>query len=90
MNDDQFDDLKQFIEATVSQSETRIKDELGERIDGVEQRLDGVEHRLGNLEKKVDDGFAGVADAIETINQHLDDHETECNERLTKLERQAA
>jgi hypothetical protein len=83
MNDDQFDDLKQFIEATVSQSETRIKDELGERIDGVEQRL-------GNLEKKVDDGFAGVADAIETINQRLDDHETECNERLTKLEQQAA
>lgn len=86
MNDDQLDDLKQYIAATVSQTEQRLGGRIGgveSRLDGVESRLDGVESRLGGvesrldrLETKVDDGFAGVGEAIELINNRLDESET--------------
>lgn len=64
MNDEQFDDLKQFIETTVSQTEDRLND------------------RLDELDKKIDDGFAGIGDVVNTVNEGLDDHET----RITTLE----
>jgi predicted negative regulator of RcsB-dependent stress response len=88
MNDDQFADLKQFITATVSQTETR----LGERIGRVETRIDKVEDRLTNLEQKMDDGFAAVAEATDAIHTQLQEHEAadkEFNQRLTKLEQHA-
>jgi tetrahydromethanopterin S-methyltransferase subunit G len=75
MNDNQIDDLKQFITATVSQSEQR----LGERIDNVEQTLT---KRIDDLEHKMEEGFAGVSEAIEGINQHQDEQDA----RLTDLE----
>jgi len=72
MNDDQLSDLKQFITATVSQTEAKLTD-----------RFDALENKVDTLETKVDDGFAGVGEA-------LDDMNTLFNERLTKLEKQAA
>jgi len=54
VDDDQLDDLKQFVSATVSQTEAR----LTEKID--------------KLEQKVDDGFAGVGEAIEEIHTQID------------------
>jgi tetrahydromethanopterin S-methyltransferase subunit G len=89
MNDDQLDDLKQFITATVSQTEAR----LGGRIGRVEARIDKVADRLTNMEQKMDDGFAAVAEAIDTIHTRLDEHDKTYkahNQRLTKLEQQAA
>jgi len=68
MDENQLDDLKQFITATVSQTETRL---VG---------------RLENLEQKVDDGFAGIGEAIEQINEQHAGTER----RLTKLEQQVA
>lgn len=68
MNDSQIDDLKQFIDGKISQSESRVTE------------------KIEKLEKKVDNGFAGIADSIETTNQLLDDHE----HRITKLEQKAA
>jgi hypothetical protein len=68
MKDEQLDDLKQFIEATVSQTEARLT-----------QKIDA-------LEQKMDDGFAGVGDAIEEIHKVTGDHEV----RITGLEQQAA
>lgn len=79
MNDDQLDDLKQFISATVSQTEQR----LGEQIDGVDQRLD-------RLEQEVDNGFAGVGEAIDAIYDSINTHENGTDIRLTKLEQKAA
>lgn len=75
MNDDQFDDLKQFIDSRISQSEQLIRGDLR------------------RLEQKVDDGFAGIAETIEQINQRLDSNDEQLNtheQRLTKLERRTA
>ena len=73
MDDDQLDELKQFITATASQSEVR----LVSRIDGVEQklelRIDRLEQKLAVLEQKVDYGFAEVGEAIEQTHQLLDE-----------------
>jgi hypothetical protein len=79
MGDDQLDDLKQFIETTVGQSETRIKDELRQEF----------QHGLGDikseLRQEIRDGFAAVSDAIDSIHDVLDNHET----RITSLEQKA-
>ena len=84
MDEEQFDDLKQFIEATVSQSELRLKGELASKDD-----LLKLEGKVDSLEAKMDAGFAGVGEAIETLGDHiearLDDHET----RLSTLEQAA-
>lgn len=83
MNDEQIDDLKRFIASVISQQTA----ELSHRLDRVEGRLGHVEGKLDRLEKKMDDGFAGTADTIDkATNAQLDDHE----QRLTKLEQQAA
>lgn len=74
MKTNELDDLKQFITAMLSQTETR----LGERIDQLENRIDTVAAEMH-------DGFAGIADIIEGNNKRVDDHE----QRVTKLEQQA-
>lgn len=51
MNDNQLDDLKQFIITTVSQSEQRIKDELRQEIQ------EGNE----GLRQEMREGFAGIS-----------------------------
>jgi hypothetical protein len=61
MNDTQIDDLKQFITATVSQTESRLESHLGGKID--------------RLEKKVDDGFAAIGDIIADLQDQHDNHE---------------
>ncbi|MFZ1324242.1 MAG: hypothetical protein WAQ57_03745 [Candidatus Saccharimonadales bacterium] len=75
MNDDVINDLKQFITATVSQSEERITNEL-------DNRITRVESQISRLEQKVDDGFATIGDVISGTNDQLADHEI----RLSKLE----
>lgn len=92
MNDGQLDDLKQFIEAMVSQSEARLEHKLGglggriDKLDGtvsaIDFRLDRLDTRLDSLEQKQDDGFAGIADILEPLLEKQDDHE----KRLTALE----
>jgi len=78
MNDDQFDDLKQFITATVSQAiaDLPTRDEVQVLI---QDGLAPVKQSLTDLEIKVDT----IADAL---SENLQDHEV----RITKLEQQAA
>lgn len=76
MNEDQLNDLKQFVASTVSQSERRIKDELKQEIK--------------SLDQKMDEGFAGVGEAIEDIYKHTDEQFKVVDTRLTKLEQQLA
>ena len=76
MNDAQLDDLKQYIHATVSQSAESVKTELRSEIRASETRI----------RKDMEDGFAGVAEAITTIN----DKDDEQDKRITKLEKQIA
>lgn len=65
MDDQQLEDLKQFIDSRISQSEAR------------------TEKQIEKLRKEMLDGFTGVGEAVEEINKQVD-------ERLTKLENQAA
>lgn len=99
MNDDQLDDLKQFITATVSQTEAR----LTERIDGIDTRLGSLEQKVGTLEQKVDvleqkvdDGFAAIGEILADTTANNDAHNEEVAEQLTdhaqrlvRLEQQA-
>jgi hypothetical protein len=39
--------------------------------------MDGLEHRMATLEQKMDDGFAGIGEVIEQLNQRLDDRDKE-------------
>jgi hypothetical protein len=76
MNDEQLDDLKQFIDARMSQSEQRISAEFNQQL------------QITN--RKIDDGLAGVGEAIEQLNNRLDKRDEDVEQRLTKLERQVA
>lgn len=94
MNDEQFleqfQDLKQFIEATVSQTEARLSD----RIDSVDEKLEALDKRLSKdiavLRQETEDGFAGVGEAISTIHDQIEERDKEVDARLTRLEQKAA
>lgn len=89
MNDDQLDDLKQFIAATVSQTETRLDD----KIETLKMELD--QHRKETADgfkvvrEEVAGGFVGVGEAIEEVHHIIDDHAKSTDQRLTRLEQQA-
>jgi uncharacterized coiled-coil protein SlyX len=95
-NEELFDDLKQFISATVSQSEARLSgrmDSLENRIDGVESRMTTKEDLMAveqRLSRKIDDVQAAIGDAIqegnEATDKRVDDHE----QRLRRLEHRTA
>jgi hypothetical protein len=76
MNEEQLDDLKQFIDARISQSEQRVTAEFKQQL----QVTNG----------KIDDGLAGVGEAIKQINNRLDERDKEVDRRLTNLEHQIA
>ena len=59
MNEQQLEDLKQFIDGRISQSETRFEERLGENLD--------------KLRQEMLDGFAGVGEAIDEINKRFDE-----------------
>jgi hypothetical protein len=75
MDDDQLDDLKQFITTTVSQTEAR----LTERIDKLETKVDKLEVKL---ETKIDDVDAKADAILEAVGESFDNHEV----RIKKLE----
>ena len=83
MNDEQFQDLKQFIDATVSQSEARTRELIQTTVSESESRLrqelaskqdlQSVAQDLNALRHEVRDGFAGTGDAIEALSDHIDE-----------------
>lgn len=75
MQDDQLDDLKQFIDSKISQSEANIRQDMHTGFQAVNQ--------------KMDDGFAGVGEAVDQIHAQLAERDTEVNDRLSKLEQAA-
>jgi hypothetical protein len=74
MDNDQLDDLKQFILATVSQATANMatKDDLAHSIAQLDTTLDDLDLKLDTI--------------ADTFNDRLNNHET----RLTRLEKQAA
>ena len=81
MNDDQFDDLKQFISATVSQATASMatKDDLNK-----------LDIKIDRLELKVDELSAHVAEALDNQSSATDDQLRDHEVRIVKLESQAA
>ncbi|MEK7095804.1 MAG: hypothetical protein AAB896_00725 [Patescibacteria group bacterium] len=62
MNDEQLEDLKQFIDTRISQAEVRFDENLEEKLEA--------------LRKEMLDGFTGVGEAIEEINKQVDERLT--------------
>lgn len=75
MNDDQLDDLKQFIDSRMSQTEARIEE--------------NIDSKLNVVREEINDKVGGIADAIEQIHELIDSEHTTTNRRLTKLEQQS-
>lgn len=75
MNNDQFEDLKQFIDSRISQSEETFEHKLDEKLNA--------------LRKDMLDDFSGVGEAIENVHSQLDETKSEFEIRLSKLEQQA-
>jgi len=84
MNDDTIADLKQFISTTVGQATASLKTELGETLKV--ELSDVIKTEINVLRQEMQDGFAGVADAITPVHDDLANHER----RIIKLEQQAA
>ncbi|HVF06384.1 MAG TPA: hypothetical protein VNA20_16195 [Frankiaceae bacterium] len=78
MQDEQLEDLKQFIGATVSQTEERLS-----------ARIDRLETKVDRLEAKVDSGFAGVGEAIDDLHKEIEVRDRVIDQRLTNLEQAA-
>jgi vacuolar-type H+-ATPase subunit I/STV1 len=100
-NEELIHDLKQFIEATVSQQTATIN----QRMDRFDQRMDGFDQQLTSMATKDDlkaleerfDGRLGtiqdaIADTLTQITEALDTHEQvhDLDRRVTRLEHQAA
>lgn len=77
MNDNQLDDLKQFITATVSQATANMatKDDIANMA---------TKDDIKRLEVKIDDVDLKLDTISDVLNDRINDHET----RLTKLEHQ--
>lgn len=68
MSDEQLEDLKQFIDSRISQSESLTREEIA------------------NLKEETKNGFSGVADSLDHLNQVIDEHE----QRIAKFEQKVA
>jgi hypothetical protein len=68
MTDIQFDDLKQLITTSASQTEKHLEGKIAEVR---KEMSDG----FAEVRKEMSDGFAGVADAITPMNDRIDEHE---------------
>lgn len=78
-NEELVQDLKQFIIATVGQSEERLRDELGGRAD--------------ELSEQMTKGFTAVGEAAEGIHTRLGEHDdtlADHGRRIKRLEHRAA
>ncbi len=79
MNDEQLDDLKQFIAATISQTEKKLETDIAD-----------VRSEMTELRSEMADGFSGVGEAIDSIHNQSSERDVEVDKRLTKLEHKAA
>jgi uncharacterized protein YoxC len=99
MNDQQIDDLKQFISVTIAQTEANLDnkiDGLATKVSGLDARVSGLDARVSGLDDKIEslrqdmlDGFAGVAEVIEELQNRYDDNNKVIDHRLTQLEQKA-
>ncbi len=79
MNNDQLDDLKQFISTSISQSEERLRNDLRDEMN---QGFQAIRQEMAG-------GFLAVGEAIDEIHKRMDEQHIAVDKRLTKLEQQA-
>jgi len=76
MNDDQFEDLKRFIDSRISQSEVQFDQNLKKFKADIKQHLDEIQ--------------AAVAESISAVNDGTDEKLGDHEQRLTRLEQSTA
>jgi uncharacterized coiled-coil protein SlyX len=76
MNDDQFDDLKRFIDDRISQSELQFDRNLKKLDATIGQRFDEVQ--------------SAIAESISVTNNGNDEQLSDHEQRLTRLEQKVA
>lgn len=81
MSDDQLEDLKQYMDSRFTAIDRRFND--------IDSRFDSVDSHLVELREEMRDGFAGVGEAIEGVNDRLDSYQKSSERRLAILERKA-
>lgn len=75
--DRHFDTIDQRFD-TIDRRFESINERFGaidRRFDAIDRRFDGVDGRLDGLQQMIEEGFAGVGEAIETIHGELARHE---------------
>ena len=90
MTDDQLDDLKLFIDTRLSQTETTLRSEMDAMKAELTGRMGTMESGIQQLSDRMDNGFTGIGEIIEQINDRMDATEKATNKRLATLEQQAA
>jgi hypothetical protein len=93
INDEQFEELKRFVDWRISQFEVGIKGEIGElrgSTDGLQSEVTGLREEIADLRAEAHGGSAGVGEAVEQTNQGFDERDEEVDKRLTNLEHQIA
>jgi chromosome segregation ATPase len=95
-NEELFTDLKQFIEATVSQAEQRLevrmatKDDISDLRTELKADIKVVDEKLDTIQDAIADSFTHATDltneSINGVENTLEDHE----QRLHRLEHRAA
>jgi len=69
-NEELFQDLKQFITATVSQEVNGLRNDvvqLEKRLGGVEQRIDRLDNKLDHIKDAIADTLTQVTEALDVI-----------------------
>jgi ubiquinone biosynthesis protein UbiJ len=95
-NEQLFEDLRQFIAATVTQQTSDVRGDIAEvksDVSSMKDDITGIKSDLARLERKVDDGFAGASAVVETTNTRVDDLEDKADKvdvRLKRLEHRVA
>ena len=86
MTSDEIQDLKQFIEATISQQLTLQTSEIVAHLKRHDQQFDNIDRRFEEIDEKLDEIMTAVGESLHHQDVRLNDHD----DRLRKLERKAA
>ncbi|MGY6655509.1 hypothetical protein ACXIZN_25445 [Amycolatopsis sp. TRM77291] len=74
-NEQLFEDLKQFVTTTVSQSEERLGGRMDERFAGVDKCLNTMDRRFDNIDNRfdaMDNRFDAVDRRFDAVDERLD------------------
>lgn len=81
-NEQLFEDLKQFITTTVSQSEKRLGGRMDERFARVDKRLDAMDRRFDAVDERLD----SMDQRFNDIDEQLDEIQNAVGSELVKME----